>query len=65
MLPVISVLYPEILNLSPLRGYNYVVYVSSSEDLLDSLNNIKKPNNEIKLLNLDNNLAKWNEIIYS
>jgi len=65
--PVISVLDPKSLNLSPLRGCSDISFVSTAEELAKLLNNIER----IKVVDgqgegyfyLDEKLPKWKKIL--
>jgi len=66
-LQVISVLDPEILNLSPLRGIAGVEFVSSPEQLLDALKRIGsglgESRNLIRYFNTDSSLSGWKSLL--
>ena len=65
--PVVSVLDPKSLNMSPLRKYNGVTFIASSKELSFELNKIGE-NKVIKnqgqdYFFLDNELSKWRELL--
>ena len=67
--PVINVLNPESLNLSPLRGNEDVIFVSSAEELSRVLNNSDKikinDNQDKDYFYNDPALPKWKELLLS
>ena len=66
-LPILSQIDPEILNISPLRGCDGVVFVRSAEELLlgiragVSVN--ARPIDPHKFLNIDNELTSWKKLL--
>ena len=67
-LHVISYLNPCHLNMSPLRGYTDINFVSSAEDFLLSLNLVINGNQKkrLKINNyffLDYSLSRWHELL--
>ena len=64
---VITALDPNSLNLSPLRNYDGVSFVSSASELSDALNSVKQGNNktndkrEFFILNSD--LGRWKKLL--
>jgi len=71
-IPVITALNPNSLNLSPLRGFNGVKYVSSGKELNETLIKlIIQKSNEVKIdenyedyFNLDYTLNKWKNLLF-
>jgi surface carbohydrate biosynthesis protein (TIGR04326 family) len=68
-IPVISALDCRSLNLSPLRGFKDVTFVSNPIELLDALNLILYfPKHKFKnetIFHLEENIPRWSEIIKS
>ena len=64
---VITFLNNEQLNISPLRGFNDVEFVSNSEELAKILNNLNHKDNNFKIRNevlyINKNIPKWREIL--
>ena len=68
--PVVTVLDPESLNLSPLRGNEDVIFVSSAEELSRVLNNSDKIENQRVCIDKDYfysnpELLKWKKLLFS
>jgi surface carbohydrate biosynthesis protein (TIGR04326 family) len=65
--PVITALDSDALNLSPLRNYNDVYFVSSSNELSEALNSISSRDVEfyekIDFFNLDSELPRWKKLL--
>ena len=66
-LPVITALDSDALNLSPLRNYDDVCFVSTSEELSGALNSITLRDVEAyekkEFFNLDSELPRWKELL--
>ncbi len=61
---VVSMLDPNMLNLSPLLGHEDVLFVSSPEQLSDALNNsLDLTNIKREFFYLDPNLPRWEKLI--
>ena len=66
-IPVISVLNPETLNMSPLIGINGIKFIRNSEELINSIYQLSS-NPTIKRDNifwLNSDLPMWKNIIYN
>jgi surface carbohydrate biosynthesis protein (TIGR04326 family) len=64
--PVISVLDPNMLNLSPLRGYEGIFFVSTPEELVRALNSVMcQPTMGGKkdYFTVDKRLSRWHKIL--
>jgi len=63
--PVISLLDPETLNASPLRGMDHVTFFSSEDDLADLLkrSKIHESHKHVPYFCLDEELKRWQRII--
>lgn len=65
--PVITALDSDALNLSPLRNYDDVYFVSTSEELSEALNSIASRDVEfyekIEFFNLDSELPRWKKLL--
>jgi surface carbohydrate biosynthesis protein (TIGR04326 family) len=66
-IPVISVINPSELNLSPLRGVSGVFYVSTPQSLIETLNNIRArkdtPRDLMNFFTIDQALPKWRTLL--
>jgi len=66
--PVISVLDPNLMNLSPLRSCDGVIFISTSKELVKALYSIKcKPNivGKTNYFIVDKDLPRWRRILLS
>ncbi len=65
--PVITALDSDALNLSPLRNYDDVCFVSTSEELSEALNGITSRDvrfcDKIEFFNLDSELTRWKKLL--
>ena len=65
--PVVSVLDPNTLNLSPLRGREGVVFASTSEELASALISAASTNHVVKerqdFFTLGSNLPRWRKLL--
>jgi len=67
-IPVISVLNPQTLNMSPLMGFEGVEFASNADELVNAINTIKigqKNNKKCQddVFWLDSKLPMWKEIL--
>ncbi len=66
-MPVITALDPSSLNLSPLRNYDEVFFVSSPSELSDALYSIKqgsnKTNDKKEFFTLNSDLGRWKKLL--
>jgi len=67
-LPVLTILDPSELNMSPLRNYPNVTFVCSHQELSDVINNFRFDNvakfKDINYFFYDSQLNRWNNILY-
>jgi surface carbohydrate biosynthesis protein (TIGR04326 family) len=65
--PVVSVLDPNILNQSPLRGYEGVLFASTSDELAAALvfaaSNYNVQDNQQVLFTIDYQLPRWRKLL--
>jgi len=67
--PVISALDPSALNLSPLRGFGNVFFVTSPEELSKALASVPSiiltPKRNKYYFTIDKNLPRWRKLLYT
>jgi surface carbohydrate biosynthesis protein (TIGR04326 family) len=65
--PLISVLDPKILNLSPLRGKDSVYFIRNSQELIAAITEIvllnQAPTNKNTFFTIDKQLPRWRKIL--
>ena len=68
-IPVISVLEPRHLNMSPLRGLRGVYYINTAKELTSALNTILTNQNSVfpkqNYFFIDSSLIKWQRLLLS
>ena len=68
-IPLITYLNPMDLNMSPLRNTNNIIFITDSLQLLEAINNFIRNKINLKIFNYDffnlnNDLKRWDNLIY-